>query len=109
MRAVAYGSDGKTYEVKVKTREIRVDYQVNSTNRFSFLEPVVMELKLTNSTAAELSVDEDCLADGQHVAIVVKRDGGITRKWRPFQTYCHILVACVNFRPVHSFLARDCE
>jgi len=29
VRAVAYGSDGKTYEVKIKTREIRVDYRAS--------------------------------------------------------------------------------
>jgi hypothetical protein len=58
-------------------------------NRFAFLEPVHLELKLTNSGHAPKLLDHDLLEDGRHVAIVVQRDGGPARKWRPFVTRCH--------------------
>jgi hypothetical protein len=63
------------------------------SNGFKFLEPVSLELKLTNTSGEAQAIDEDCLADGRHVAIVVRRDGGRSRKWRPFTTYCHELDA----------------
>lgn len=59
------------------------------SNRFHFLEPVSLELKLTNTSRETQAVEEDCLSDGRHVAIIVRREGGRTRKWRPFVTYCH--------------------
>jgi len=62
-----------------------------TTNRFRFLEPVHLELKLTNAGTEAVSLDADCLADGRHVAVLVQREGGLARKWRPFGTYCHEL------------------
>lgn len=58
-------------------------------NSFDFLEPVKLELKLENVSGSDREVEEDAIADGAHVAILVRRDGGDTRKWRPFATYCH--------------------
>lgn len=54
---------------------------------YRFLEPVVVELKLTTATGA--AVDGHLLADGKHVTLVVQREGGAPRQWRPMATYCH--------------------
>lgn len=56
---------------------------------YRFLEPVSMELKLTNTSNAAASVDEDLLRDGQHFKLFVGRVGGPTRQWRPMATYLH--------------------
>lgn len=58
-------------------------------NGYKFLEPVTLELKLTNTSDESQPVEDDCLKDGRHVAIVVCREGGTPRKWRPFVAYCH--------------------
>jgi hypothetical protein len=58
-------------------------------NRYSFLEPVVMELKLTNTTARAASVEEDLLADGRHIRVFIQREGGLARQWRPLISRCH--------------------
>lgn len=58
-------------------------------NAFAFLEPVKLELKLTNQSGQTALVEEDCIADGSHIVVLVRRDGGQTRKWQPFITYCH--------------------
>jgi hypothetical protein len=58
-------------------------------NDYSFLEPVVMELKLTNTSARAASFDMNLLADGRHVTIFVQREGGETQQWRPLITRCH--------------------
>lgn len=59
------------------------------SNIFAFLEPVHLELKLINSSGAAKLVEHDLLEDGRHVAILVQREGGVMRKWRPFVTRCH--------------------
>jgi hypothetical protein len=74
-------SEGSLFALKLRPNR--------ESNNFRFLEPVSLELKLTNASGEAQVVDEDCLSDGRHVAIVVRRDGGQTRKWRPFMTYCH--------------------
>jgi hypothetical protein len=58
-------------------------------NRYQFLEPVNLELKLTNVSGEAQPVEADSLKDGRHVGIVVCREGAPARKWRPFATYCH--------------------
>lgn len=58
-------------------------------NTYRFLEPVVMELKLTNSSSRESAIDEDFLTDGRHVEIFLQRESGDTRRWRPMITRCH--------------------
>lgn len=58
-------------------------------NTYSFLEPVVMELKLTNSSGQTTTVDDHLLADGRHVSVIVQREGGQPRRWRPLITRCH--------------------
>ncbi|MEE8104171.1 MAG: hypothetical protein V3T86_01400 [Planctomycetota bacterium] len=66
--------------------EIRPNREANG---YAFMEPVEMELKLTNSSSTRREVDKDLLADGQHVSILIAREGSGTRRWRPFVTHCH--------------------
>jgi len=67
------------------TLKLRPNRDVNT---FDFLEPVKLELKLTNKSDTAVTVDADCIADGDHIALLVRRDGGITKRWRPFATHC---------------------
>jgi hypothetical protein len=60
-----------------------------NTNSYAFLEPVHLELKLSNASPQPLAVDADAISDGRHIAVAVQREGGEVRKWRPFITYCH--------------------
>lgn len=77
----AFADPRRRFELKVRPNR--------ETNTFSFLEPVKLELKLTNLSARSQIVDEDVIADGRHVAIMVKREGNRTCRWKPFATYCH--------------------
>lgn len=58
-------------------------------NSFSFMEPVAMELKLTNTSSAAVMADPHLLEDGRHITVFVQRQGGKTRQWRAMSTQCH--------------------
>lgn len=60
-----------------------------SSNGYQFLEPVVMELKLTNTSGESTSLDKDMLQDGSHITVFLQREGGETKQWRPLMTRCH--------------------
>ncbi|HEX2882143.1 MAG TPA: hypothetical protein VHO25_21635 [Polyangiaceae bacterium] len=55
-----------------------------AANSYGFLEPVVMEFKLTNTSSRESSVDPQLIA--QHLTVWVQRSGGAPRRWRPMAT-----------------------
>jgi len=59
------------------------------TNMYRFLEPVRMELKLTNTSGSAVEADPDMLQDGRHVSVYIQREGGETRQWTPMITRCH--------------------
>ena len=56
---------------------------------YRFLEPVTMELKLTNTNSEPQTIDPDMLDDGRHVTVFLQREGGLTRQWNPMITHCH--------------------
>jgi hypothetical protein len=58
-------------------------------NSFSFMEPVAMEMKLTNTSGAPAMADPHLLQDGRHITVFVQRQGGKTRLWRAMSTQCH--------------------
>lgn len=60
-----------------------------NANTYSFLEPVVLEFKLTNRSGQSVSIDGDLLSDGRHISLAVQREGGKPRCWRPMITRCH--------------------
>lgn len=59
------------------------------TNSYRFLEPVNMELKLTNTSDQAVEMDADMLEDGRHVTVFIQREGALTKQWRPMITKCH--------------------
>jgi hypothetical protein len=68
------------------TLEVRPNRDVSA---YAFMEPVKLELKLTNVSGVPLPVDHDLLDDGRHFAVYVGREGGLTKAWSPFVTRCH--------------------
>lgn len=67
------------------TLEIRPNRDVST---YTFMEPVKLELKLTNVSGEPLQVDHDVLEDGKHFSVYVGREGGLTKAWSPFVTRC---------------------
>lgn len=57
-----------------------------SENAYRFLEPVAMELKLTNSSDRTQMVNEDMVAEASHITVFIQREGGLTRRWSPMIT-----------------------
>lgn len=57
---------------------------------FEFLEPVNLELKLTNVTSGPQLVDANSLDLDDQLTVVVKRDGRPARQLLPFARYCAV-------------------
>jgi hypothetical protein len=55
---------------------------------FEFLEPVVLELRLTNVSDRPVPVDEGCLAAGEDMTVIIKRHGHPARRWVPYARTC---------------------
>jgi len=55
---------------------------------FEFMEPVVLELKLTNISSTVLLVDSGALLAGDDLTVILKKDGQAARQWSPFARYC---------------------
>lgn len=53
---------------------------------YSFMEPVVLELELTNISEDKILVDEDLFEEGHDLIVFVQRDGGSTKQWRPMMS-----------------------
>ncbi len=62
------------------------------TNRkdavYQFLEPVVIEIKLTNISGQPQMVDENLLAATDHMTVILKKEGKPARQWVPFSREC---------------------
>ncbi|MEV5438784.1 hypothetical protein AB0K80_22640 [Streptomyces sp. NPDC052682] len=58
------------------------------TYRFSMLEPVIGELKLTNVSTAPMMVDRDALVSEDVSVVVQRRGAGEARVVRPYLTHC---------------------
>lgn len=57
--------------------------------KFEFLEPIVIDLKLTNITDEPQLVDERLLADADEMTVIIKRKGKAAREYRPFSRRCY--------------------
>ena len=55
---------------------------------FSFLEPVVLELKLKNVGNHPQLIPDDLLTNADGLTIVVKRQGDAARLYQPYARYC---------------------
>jgi hypothetical protein len=65
--------------------EVRVHRTVD---RFEFMEPVVVELKLTNVSGQPQIVDQAMLSRTDDMTVIIKRQGGKATQWAPFARYC---------------------
>jgi hypothetical protein len=56
---------------------------------FEFMEPVCVELKITNTSPYPKVVDSKMLADMHNLTLVVQRKGASARQYRPFAQKCY--------------------
>ena len=87
-----------SWSLEVRTNRRRKDRRRNG---YQFLEPVVLELKLKNTSTSSRKVDADMLSDGLHVNVFVRRRGGRPHRWRPMITRLHETEE-VELRPEES-------
>lgn len=67
----------------------KLELRVNRSKPvFEFLEPVVLELKLTNVSDQPQLVDEHVLEDAEEMTVIIKKQGKAARQWAPFARYC---------------------
>ena len=58
-------------------------------NEYEFLEPVMIELKLTNHGSQPRLVDERLLEHDERMSVVLRRPGGTRTAYRPFARKCY--------------------
>ena len=76
--------------------QLRLELRVPSDQRrLQFLEPAMVELKLTNVSADPVLLPVDLLEGGHHLTLVVRRGQNPARVWQPFSTACHQPRQCV--------------
>jgi hypothetical protein len=66
--------------------EVHLHRSVGSV--FEFLEPVVVELKLTNVSQRPCVVDANALSQLENLTVIIKRQGAAARQWTPYARYC---------------------
>ena len=59
------------------------------TATFEFLEPIVLDLKLTNISDEPKLVDEKVLADAEGMTVIIKKKGKPARQYTPFTRRCY--------------------
>lgn len=67
----------------------RLEVRTNrSTPALEYLEPLTIEMKLTNVSTQPVLVSDDVLLGVENMTIVTKRDGQPARQFKPFAKYC---------------------
>jgi hypothetical protein len=79
-------------EAKVSPRPaLRLDLRVNrDAGIFEYLEPVTLELKLTNDSTEPQIVDANVLRGVESMTVVIKPQGKPAREFTPFGRYCYL-------------------
>ena len=68
---------------------LRLELRANrSAPVFEFMEPVVLELKLTNTSPQPQLVDEKLLSRTDSMAVILKKYGSPARRFVPYAQYC---------------------
>ncbi|MET1078109.1 MAG: hypothetical protein ABWY06_08820 [Pseudomonas sp.] len=68
---------------------LRLEIRVNrELPRFEFLEPVMLEMKLTNVTEQPMLLPDDLLSDTEAMTIIIKRQGHVARERLSYAHYC---------------------
>lgn len=55
---------------------------------FEFMEPLVIELKLKNSSNEPRLVPDNLLKNSDRLTAIIKKDGGAARQYLPYARYC---------------------
>jgi hypothetical protein len=67
---------------------LRLDLRMHREGTaFEFMEPVTLELKLSNEGEQPVLVDTDALSDGDDLTVIIKRAGAPARQWHPYASY----------------------
>lgn len=67
---------------------LRLEVRMHRADRaFEFMEPVTLELKLSNDGTRPALVDTASLSDGDDLTVIIKRDGRPARQWYPYAAY----------------------
>jgi hypothetical protein len=81
---------------------LQLDVGVNrESGVFEFLEPVTLELKLTNVSTEPQIVDANILSSLDAMTVIIKPQGKPAREFRPFGRYCYLPQKIV-LRPAES-------
>ena len=68
---------------------LKLELRVNRNRpSFEFLEPVILELKLTNTSSQPQVVDKNLLSRVDSMAVILKKDGRPARQFIPYAQYC---------------------
>ncbi|WP_206602822.1 hypothetical protein [Leptolyngbya ohadii] len=55
---------------------------------FEFMEPVVLELKLTNTSSQPQLISDKLLSELDHLMVIIKKDSKPARQFAPYAHYC---------------------
>jgi hypothetical protein len=70
---------------------LKLELRVNrETPAFEFMEPVILELKLTNTSSQPQLVDENLLSRTDSMAVILKKAGRPARQFVPYAQYCSL-------------------
>lgn len=68
---------------------LKLELRVNRQQAvFEFLEPVVLELKLTNISSQPMLISDKLLSELDHMIVIIKKDGQPARQFSPYAQYC---------------------
>ncbi|MFW9257620.1 hypothetical protein [Nostoc sp. CALU 546] len=68
---------------------LKLELRVNRQQAlFEFLEPVVLELKLTNISSQPKLISDKLLSELDHMIVIIKKDGQPARQFSPYAQYC---------------------
>jgi hypothetical protein len=68
---------------------LKLELRVNRKQAlFEFMEPVVLELKLTNVSSQPQLIGEKLLSELDHMMVMIKKDSQSARQFSPYAQYC---------------------
>lgn len=90
MGGEAFGSNHALEQANVSsTPRLRLELRVNrQPDVFEYLEPVVVELKLTNVSSQPQLIPDRILADLDQITLLIQRQDGEPKVYHPFAHYC---------------------
>lgn len=89
VRRDRYGARGLEALVRAPEPKLELELRANrGTPIWSFIEPVILEIKLKNISEAPLLVDENLLRNLQDMTVTITRDGQPPRRVQPFYRDC---------------------